>query len=78
MATEAEFSMFDVRSNMLIGYFGHALPATDHVHYVPAGSYPMSGTDWMIRESLDTTPLAGVNWLLYKRNNTPLRTAPGR
>lgn len=101
VATEAEFSMFDVRSDMLIGYFGRALHVTDHLHYVPAGSYPMSGTDWMIRESLGATPpaptivdananeyvfdrayrsmpLAGVDWLLYKRNNTPLRTAPGR
>jgi hypothetical protein len=54
VASAPEFTQHDFRTEMLISYYAGVLNAEGRVRYMSDEDYPTSGTDWMIRESLDS------------------------
>ena len=59
VASSDRFGGHDFRTRMIIDYYGRTMVAQGRLEYIDEASYPSSGTDWMIVESLD--PRAGAN-----------------
>jgi hypothetical protein len=56
VASAADYTLHDFRTGMLVEHYARRSNLARAVHYIDANHYPASGTEWLIRERLDSDP----------------------